>query len=463
MRNYVLGQLLERRYVAIATSPAVDFALVLRNCIAAHRRELIRKIWLLASLILMIVGVLYGQLTWAAGALIAAFLLVLTEKWITTFHVVPGNFTRMAFVPEVETTESSRRIAQVLNYVNAQSAGNVVVYSGYSPFAGSGVPVSAWSFVLDLTKKQSATGLRDISVGSSDGSADSNAGAFDVKDLYDFLTSSITNLGFPNLSIRDVLFVNGRRIRDDRRFLPSFFSRPNTSVDQSLVELYAQNPSESVRYYKHLRVVNWSGELVLSIFLRLLKSNQTLFIEVSNFMLPPVLEKYHSADNVWEHTTIRKRVAILLASLVETPYALLNAPVSLLAVVVRPVRLAIQRWWERRLILENPSFDYGARASVREAYTSTAVQQYFQKLDEEMYFKAIERRILDTITEFLEARNIDTSDIKERRTTILNHGVIITGGSIQAEALAVGDKSASVVRRVTSSVLRPKRRATLAR
>lgn len=77
--------------------------------------------------------------------------------------------------------------------------------------------------------------------------------------------------------------------------------------------------------------------------------------------------------------------------------------------------------------------------------------------------KAIERRILDTITEFLEARNIDTSDIKERRTTILNHGVIITGGSIQAEALAVGDKSASVVRRVTSSVLRPKRRATLAR
>lgn len=104
-------------------------------------------------------------------------------------------------------------------------------------------------------------------------------------------------------------------------------------------------------------------------------------------MLPPVLEKYHSADNVWEHTTIRKRVAILLASLVETPYALLNAPVSLLAVVVRPVRLAIQRWWERRLILENPSFDYGARASVREAYTSTAVQQYFQKLDEELYFE----------------------------------------------------------------------------
>jgi hypothetical protein len=55
-----------------------------------------------------------------------------------------------------------------------------------------------------------------------------------------------------------------------------------------------------------------------------------------------------------------------------------------------------------------------------------------------MYVKLVQQRILDLVTEFLDKRNIDTSDLKERKTSIMNNGVIVSGGSIQAKSMAVG-------------------------
>lgn len=78
-----------------------------------------------------------------------------------------------------------------------------------------------------------------------------------------------------------------------------------------------------------------------------------------------------------------------------------------------------------------------------------AYRRYFQKLDKEMHLKILERQILDTIVRFLDARNIDTSDLKERQTTILNNGLVVSGsGSIQAESLAVGPQAQALVDKV---------------
>jgi hypothetical protein len=64
-----------------------------------------------------------------------------------------------------------------------------------------------------------------------------------------------------------------------------------------------------------------------------------------------------------------------------------------------------------------------------------------------MYLKILEHKILDTIVDFLDSRDVDTSDIKERRTTILNNGVIMSGGSIQAQNVAVGRGAKGIVSR----------------
>jgi len=55
------------------------------------------------------------------------------------------------------------------------------------------------------------------------------------------------------------------------------------------------------------------------------------------------------------------------------------------------------------------------------------------------------------LVEFLDDHNIDTSDLKERQTTILNSGVIVQGGDVNAESLAVGP-GAEAIKNVTKRV-----------
>jgi hypothetical protein len=54
------------------------------------------------------------------------------------------------------------------------------------------------------------------------------------------------------------------------------------------------------------------------------------------------------------------------------------------------------------------------------------------------YTKVLERVILSSIITFLDAHHIDTSDLRERQTMILNSGIIVQGGDVKAESLAVG-------------------------
>jgi cell division ATPase FtsA len=124
----------------------------------------------------------------------------------------------------------------------------------------------------------------------------------------------------------------------------------------------------------------------------------------------------------------------------------------------------VTRWSERRStrrhIRTRPLFDYGAVTSIRQQGMSREYRRYFQKLDREMYSKIVEKRILDSIIEFLDGRNIDTSDLKDRQTTILNNGVILSGGSIQAESFAVGTgaraRAGQVLRTAVNAVPKPK-------
>jgi hypothetical protein len=58
-----------------------------------------------------------------------------------------------------------------------------------------------------------------------------------------------------------------------------------------------------------------------------------------------------------------------------------------------------------------------------------------------MINQMLEGEILNTIVEFLEDHDIDTSDVKDRRTMILNSGIIVHGGDVNAQALAVGQQA----------------------
>src|SRR5207253_32507 len=96
---------------------------------------------------------------------------------------------------------------------NSMDPGNVVVYGAFSPFVGAGFDLGGWSFAVNLEQAKRDFETRDPE-------------DFAVGELYRMLRTGFERLGIDGLAIKDRLFVDGRSIRDDRRFLPSLFSRP---------------------------------------------------------------------------------------------------------------------------------------------------------------------------------------------------------------------------------------------
>jgi hypothetical protein len=126
--------------------------------------------------------------------------------------------------------------------------------------------------------------------------------------------------------------------------------------------------------------------------------------------------------------------------------------------VLEPVIDIIKQWIDILIIKENPVFNYGSITSIRENVSNTRYRQYFQFLDQDMYLKVIESAVLDGIVEFLDSKNIDTSELKNRQSQILNEGIIISGGEINAKNLAVGRWARAIFNRKKAKTIKESRR-----
>lgn len=441
-RDYVIRELIEERHKAVGPSHGVDAVAVAKHCLAVRRRKRMRDLWLAVLFLPVLFSALFGgleQLSFLPILILllpVAFSLVFWEKWATystvLHHLLKGNFN-----PDAVQQPSNPRLQRILDELGQRQNGNVTVHSGFFPFVGSGNDIGGWSFALDARKgKEGLEGILDPI-------------PFSVGELYASLGADIEKLNLDRVTIEDKVYVHGQDIRDDRRFLADVGTRPYSSVGPEVLEAAVGHPSQTVRHYRCIRVTDWSGELVLSIFLRFSKLSHNLFVEANYFLLTPLADKYRAVDTwsprprFWDVLTLFVQAAFI------TPFAFVASPLVQLLNVFAYVERCSQQKEIQKQAGDNPLFDYGANGSVRQVASAWAYRRYFQKLDKEMYVKILERQILDSILTFLESRNIDTSDLKERQTTILNSGVIVSGGSITAESLAVGRGAHGVVTRVT--------------
>jgi hypothetical protein len=407
----------------------VDLDQVVGYALAARKRETQRNIWL-AVLLVAFVVILLLPLGGAKAILllisaIVAWLVIFYFEWFAYFRVViPNLIAKSARVPSApELPVPTREVG----YPGGPRTNNVTVYSGYSPFTGSGIRVGGWSFAVNIAKGKQNLGTT------------LNPKPFAVGELYKSVIESISSLQIDGLSLESKLHVDGQRIRDDKQFLPSPEQRPNTWVDPRLVEQFAEHPTEAVRYYLCARVVSWQGELVVSMLLRFVKLNDKLFIEANYFVLPPIHPRYHAIDKLPLVPSWEKKLGLAMNALPRTLVLWPASPLILLASAAGFIERSNREGATLRLIRRSQVFDYGANASLREQAASPLYRRYFEKLDKEMYVKVIERHVLETLVRFLDQRDIDTSDFNEQRLTILNSGLIVSGGSVTADSLAVGE------------------------
>jgi hypothetical protein len=178
---------------------------------------------------------------------------------------------------------------------------------------------------------------------------------------------------------------------------------------------------------------------VLSIFLRFSRVSHNLFVEATYFLLTPVGDRFRKVDSLDAEMTFRRAFETTMWAGIAAPFLTVWAPFALLQRVMEVIRESSKRRQEEKQIVEDPSFDYGAALSCRQWASPHQYRRYFQKLDKEMYFKVLEKNILDSILTFLEENNVDVSELKQRQAMILNNGVIVSGGSMTTENLAVGE------------------------
>jgi hypothetical protein len=340
----------------------------------------------------------------------------------TRYHVLARSLRRGG-VQQVPSDPPSRRLRKRLATVDSLKDGNVTVYSGFSPFVGCGEMTQYWSFVIDTSK-----------------AADTSVPVKPVsnREVRQALISAVEDLGWEDIAIEDRVFLSGTEVRNDRRFLPDPEGRPVGNISDRLMQKLIDSPEPAARHYLCMRFNAWGGELIVTTFVRFVMRRDALFVECVYLLLPPVKQTFHEVDDIATPPTIKQVLALSGGSVVRTPWLTLLSIPHVVGVTMAPIERWRRRRRELRQIREHLAFDYGTRFTPRGAASDKRYHRYFQRLDQDMYLKVVEKRILDAMVEFLSSKGIDTHDLEERQTTILNNGVMVSGGSFSADSIAVG-------------------------
>lgn len=426
----VVRSVLNERHRAVAPSFGVDLALVLRHCLAARGRHTALRVMVCALVLPLVLAVANFETGIFVAVLIAlaTWLAIFVEAWVGRYRVAARHLSAAYYEPAFATRYLPPGGERRVRNVAAAESGNVVVYSGYSPYVGSGYNHGGWSFAVNVSK-----GRQDL------GGRRATPKPFTTESLYAYATERLERLGLDDLHISDRLYVDGERIRDDARFLPERFGRPRAQLTADEMDAASETPADVARRVHCISVDGWGGEIVFTTFLSFMLKGSSLYAEATYCILAPPDAGYRAIDGMDPHPPVGVRVRHAGAAFLDT----LKLPLEAL----RAKEILQESWsaWrsrgrDRREIARNPRFDYGARTSIREL-AQGGYRRYFQAHDRDMFWKIIEREILDAILSFLELHNVDTTELEERGAAVLNNGVIVTGGQVKAESLAVGSKA----------------------
>ena len=425
-------------YLAVVDSYGIKTSELLKHIFNARRinRNYFQTLFLPSLFFwgfIFLVFVSEGDVLESAGILIGPIAFLIAYAIVLTRDSKKKSFLKNNLYKDTYNSyfEYKESNSHLIGKFQDRTSGNLIVYSGYSPFVGSGIDVGGWSFVVDIDKGKK---VLDKSLTPKD---------FDLSEIYAQVDDEIKGLNIPNLVVKDKVFINGKRVRGNPDLLPNKLGNPVNNVSQEFMDEVINEDNKEARFYRVIQATDWGGDLVLTAFLRFQKSYKSLFVENNYFILPPISEEFKVVDSIKETSGISHFLGWLIERLLVTFGHSLLSIFKVFSYVGEAFGEIFggQKKAMRKIVKTSPDYDYGAKTSIREAISQTLYSQHFQKLDKERYIKIIEKRIFSLIGDFLDSKNIDTSEFRERETNILNQGVIVTGGNLSGENIAVGKGS----------------------
>lgn len=413
---------------APALEVGIDMERLLRLCLDLESKYR-------AVLVLLVIGVVMGLTVFAATEEPVVFIAVLVLAaiinglWRTNLYSTayrqfgPGHFDESTNVP-------AAGLADDQTHGLPPSGQNVVVYSGFTPFDFAGLPLGGWSVAIDTSRA------------ASDITASGKTKPFTEGELRSLMSEELRKSKIEGLSVRDLVVAHGT----DAPVLPA--AREYKGVKQPRVVLDAEEmdalPGEipnTLRRYLWISVRDWGGDLTVSAFWRCSLRKRMLHVELSRFVLTPIAQSHRDIDHVREDW--RYHAGQFIAGGILSPVALISALLTLLVQMRSGLARALgsEKRSRAKAIKLNPRYNFGAPQSLRVQLMGDEFLHYFQKMDQQYYEKTVDKILLESLFDFLEDHGIDTADLKESQTAIFNSGVIVQGGDITAQSLAVGEKA----------------------
>ena len=348
----------------------------------------------------------------------------------------------------IQNTDLSR-VYRPLDHKPSNHRQNVVVASGDNPFVGYGLEYGSWSFVIDLKDNENGNILP--------------ASTLPIDELYDEISERIDDLGIEGAEQQDQLFCNGSDISGMQDILPDPHRKPMSVVRAELVNQYLGANSDEIRHYRVFRFPGWRGDFVFSAFFRATSLAHGVYLEGSYRLLPPIKKKLRGLDLVPDKMDLKQHINLFIRSVARAPYLLVRCAVYVLyrtpLLIAETLKGDVPSAddalaYKVASMADYKQFNYGASCSLRELFSERQPTRFFQIADADKYSKIFIKETLTAIEGSLDRRGIDTSDFKERGTTILNHGLVVTGGKVNAGAVAVGPDAKAGMQRVKKAVRR---------
>jgi hypothetical protein len=310
---------------------------------------------------------------------------------------------------------STARLADI----DAQTAGNTVVYSGYQPFVGSGAVQRRW----DLTQRLVHAPIGGLAaVHQPERVREFVRPPFSAAEISHYVGDYIRALaddpvperGLPSLTVADKVFVAGTEIDD-------------LELDCTPAELedVIRRPVAPRRHYLTCQVVSWHGELVTTVYVHFAVQGRALYVELQVVGLLPCHETFRVVDEVGG-TGVAAVLRAAARAVLDTPATVGSAPGGLVRGIVDKLRIGTRRSAPIRV---RHGYDYGARVSLRELGTSDGTGDPMRTQDIRKYGRIIERRVLAAILDFLESRGVDVAEYRQQSTNIINAGAVVSSGA----------------------------------
>lgn len=439
----VVAKVMNEPFRALAPTFGVDVPVVARWALKALRTRALRD-YILAVIFVMILPAPALLFLWPQGLIllpmlyISAWQTVSWERWERIHNVVTQRMLRDRFDPDVAPSPHRESDRARLDEVAKRRDGNLVVFSGHSAFIGSGERLRYQRILLDVSRGKEA----------EDGTP-MDPDQFTSQDLHRAIIRAFDQEAglarrLANIRVHERLFVNGLHVHNDDQLLPDPLRPPPTTIDEDLLTGATLHPTPEARTYVCVEMPGWQGQLVVTLFIRAVHTGDSLYIDWTFQVLPPLRDEFLLIDHFYELSMYRQLRTSMRLGLRETFPALIQSPYKAWKTWRQPYLARRYQGGQSHAIERGYVFDYGAQRSIREDACGTRRRHYFLAQDEIMYMLLAQQTLTRAIEIFLSDHNVDLGQFNDQVKIIFDNSIKV-GDINNSTGVAIGNSSSSKI------------------